>query len=392
MSNFLEKIKQFWQGILIVIIGGGVAIASVSLGADALQTPLQQIHALEQAYILKHGRPLQILSGNRLPHYETGTVKEKFGKNIGAAYSVDIYKEPDSRGGEWGYTAEWEDEDGAYANGVGSLKAYRDFTILKTTNAASSTSSMFFDFFSWIPIAYAAITQTHTTDLTAASSQYWSITDASQTGLDITGDLTFAGWINKDTDVTVTLGGKFSSSGGKKGYRITHFGGALDFWRFDIDTAADGATGEFSQEITDDTWHHIAVVYDASASDTLWYLDGAFQETDDHSVTAISDNTGEFQIGSNPSDGNDTHWDGLIDDVRIWSRTLSSAEITSLHGDPCNFNNGSSLQGQWILNNDGLDETANDNDLTNNNTATFQTTDLPYTCAVTGFNNINIIQ
>ncbi len=64
--------------------------------------------------------------------------------------------------------------------------------------------------------------------------------------------------------------------------------------------------------------------------------------------------------------------DGRIDDVRVFNRALSAGEIAA------NFNkeldgNESGLVGYWRLNNSLLDETSGNNDLTNNNSATFPT-------------------
>ena len=50
-----------------------------------------------------------------------------------------------------------------------------------------------------IPNNVLASANTHSTDLESGSSQYWSITDASQTGLDITGDFSIEGWVKLES-------------------------------------------------------------------------------------------------------------------------------------------------------------------------------------------------
>jgi len=101
--------------------------------------------------------------------------------------------------------------------------------------------------------------------------------------------------------------------------------------------------------------------------------------------------TGNFGIGA--QNGAANFMNGNIDELGIWTRKLSAAEATEIY----NSGNGllyedydagllTSLQGYWRFDEDGggeglLDETANNNDLTNNNTATF-VTDVPFTGSI----------
>jgi hypothetical protein len=59
---------------------------------------IEEIAELEDAYYGIHGRYLQVMRNNVLPHYESGSVAEKLGKNIAADAHVDVYDGPRGRG------------------------------------------------------------------------------------------------------------------------------------------------------------------------------------------------------------------------------------------------------------------------------------------------------
>ncbi|MDA7510798.1 hypothetical protein N8612_03895, partial [Verrucomicrobia bacterium] len=82
-----------------------------------------------------------------------------------------------------------------------------------------------------------------------------------------------------------------------------------------------------------DQWHHVAWVYDGGALARL-YVDGLLMPTSimagaDKSVDELSLDTviGPLIIGHFA----DYYFDGAIDDLRIYDRSLSPAEITALH-------------------------------------------------------------
>ena len=83
-------------------------------------------------------------------------------------------------------------------------------------------------------------------------------------------------------------------------------------------------------------WRHVAVTYDGSstANDPVIYVDGVAQQISEALAPAgaIVSNVGVGNIGNRPS-GHDRPFDGLIDDVRIYSRVLSAAEIDALADD-----------------------------------------------------------
>jgi len=75
-----------------------------------------------------------------------------------------------------------------------------------------------------------------------------------------------------------------------------------------------------------DVWHHLAGTYDGRQ--LKLYVDGRLTDTADH-VGSIARSASDVEIGRN-SERNDRLYTGAIDDVRIYRRALSAAEITSL--------------------------------------------------------------
>ena len=109
-------------------------------------------------------------------------------------------------------------------------------------------------------------------------------------------------------------------------------------------TSAGVLTGKFQGADTEtatgstlstSTWYHIVVTRDETANTAEVYLDNSsdisFANVDD--ATPVDMAIGVYQDGQT---GND--WAGLIDEVGIWTRALTSSEVTEL------YNSGSGLQ------------------------------------------------
>jgi predicted ribosomally synthesized peptide with SipW-like signal peptide len=97
-------------------------------------------------------------------------------------------------------------------------------------------------------------------------------------------------------------------SGGLKFY-IGHNGGYI--------ASPDAGTG-----IWDNSWHHITGTYDGSI--VKLYVDGAEIPGGTGTTQDIAYNTENFYIGSY---GNGYYFSGLVDEVRVYSKALSGAEI-----------------------------------------------------------------
>jgi hypothetical protein len=97
-----------------------------------------------------------------------------------------------------------------------------------------------------------------------------------------------------------------------------HFG--ITIW------SAQGPSVDGTTAVGLDEWHHVAGMYDGASINL--YLDGMLDATIATS-SPIGVNSAHVLIGENPEAAK-RNWDGLIDDVRIYNRALSAAEIGAL--------------------------------------------------------------
>ena len=236
---------------------------------------------------------------------------------------------------------------------------------------------------------------TNSIDLELDNSQYLSITDANQTGLDITGDISFECWVKLEelpstNSATMMLIAKWKAGSGSDQSYLFQLG-SDDKLGIDYNDGSAQTTivANTATVVAGDvgSWVHLAGTVDVSASTGTLYKNGtAIDATVNGTTTSIQNGAGDFTIGVHS--GGTTYFDGLIDDVRVWNDIRTATEISDnyqkeLVGDEAN------LVGYWKLNNDLLDETSNNNDLTNNNSAVFSS-DVPFTGG--GTRRIIIIQ
>jgi hypothetical protein len=79
-----------------------------------------------------------------------------------------------------------------------------------------------------------------------------------------------------------------------------------------------------------ESWEHIAITYDQSTSIVVLYVNGINICTRNCSFTINNTNNGPLYFGYSPA-GPDEFSRGKIDDIGIWNRALTQAEITALY-------------------------------------------------------------
>lgn len=181
--------------------------------------------------------------------------------------------------------------------------------------------------------------------LARASNQFMSIADASQTGLDLSTDFSFSAWVKVTT--APTSGQQFAiygkddngTTGRSYWFWYANSGGTLRF-EYGLFPTGYSYPGYVSYTLNQDlgtaTWKHIVVVCtlaNANATKFTLYVDGTSVGNgtlaDGTGATSIQNGAADFKIGQGHTSG--IQWDGMIDEVGIWSRTLSSTEVTSLY-------------------------------------------------------------
>lgn len=150
-----------------------------------------------------------------------------------------------------------------------------------------------------------------------ANQERLQISDASQTGLDLTGSYTIAGWIYINT-ANIPFISKYNGSGHRswafqvRGDRITMYQGVSS------------NSHNVSMTIGVGAWHHAVSTYDATSN--RLYVDGSLVGT--KTMSGNDDSDSPFWIGCDDGDA----WSNAnIDEVGIWTRALSLTEIQSLY-------------------------------------------------------------
>ncbi|MBF0622121.1 MAG: tandem-95 repeat protein, partial [Magnetococcales bacterium] len=109
-----------------------------------------------------------------------------------------------------------------------------------------------------------------------------------------------------------------------------------------------------------DSWHHWALSYDASAKTGTFYLDGQSLFTNTHTnAISLNDN---LLLGNDLWDSSDDNFQGLMDDVRVWSDVRTATEIADSYyqNTPTNIDNQVlSYDFETVSNGQVLDQSGN---------------------------------
>jgi len=181
-------------------------------------------------------------------------------------------------------------------------------------------------------------------------------------------DLTISAWIKVDTwdtDWQALL-----AKGEANNYRIARNGNNNERLSY-----AGGQNDVSGGSVNDGDWHHIVAITKDGISSELW-IDGALVNLNAGNPTISNNASLPLLIGANPESTTLRRWKGSIDEVALWDRALSSAEITFLAAgnpllvDPFLFAespiqlagtpfNGGSVQRSIPISNIGSNETLN---------------------------------
>ncbi|QQS39311.1 DUF2341 domain-containing protein [Candidatus Woesebacteria bacterium] len=156
------------------------------------------------------------------------------------------------------------------------------------------------------------------------TSQYFEAADSAH--LSVTGSLTLSAWINPDdTTGSQNIVGKWD--GTNTSYLLALEGNEV---RMYIDSASN-YQATTALDITANIFTHVVGTYNAESQTLKIYANGVeIPSTQSGTIpSSINDNAGETVIGADDSAAN--YFDGHIDDVRIYNRTLSPADIQNLY-------------------------------------------------------------
>jgi len=162
----------------------------------------------------------------------------------------------------------------------------------------------------------------------SASSQYQTRADNADLSMgDI--DFTIAGWLKATTlPGAASLFGKWHSSGGAtpKEYWVGTVGTTLAFY-----VSSDGSAQtniNFGTTLATATWYFVVAWHDSVGNTiNITANDGTVASASYSS--GVFDGTSPFRLGAMASDNN--YQNGILDEVGVWKRVLSAAEITELY-------------------------------------------------------------
>ncbi len=174
---------------------------------------------------------------------------------------------------------------------------------------------------------YVAAKLNNGADLELGSSQYFNVADNAT--LSITGDMTISGWIKLESGTLGTFVAKRDSTSNQRSFSFSLGTDSMVFGA----TSSGGAVTDVSvaPTLTAGTWYMATVVYTASAGSAKFYLNGSQVGTTQTGLpTSIFNSTSDFSIGCIFAPAQD-FFDGIVDEVGIWARVLTSDELTTLY-------------------------------------------------------------
>lgn len=140
-------------------------------------------------------------------------------------------------------------------------------------------------------------------------------------------DITLAAWVN----VSSAINQDAISIGDSVSLRVNSvvFGTGVTGLFYDGSTWKQTTSGDF---IGNDGWHHVAFTFDDTSNTQVVYIDGIAADSTNHTESinwTLEDNT---TIGSHAG-GSIFFLDGMVDDVRVYDRALSSGQIAAIAND-----------------------------------------------------------
>lgn len=214
--------------------------------------------------------------------------------------------------------------------------------------------------------------------LASASSQYASIPDASQTGLNITGDISVEAWVRwtslPSSANQMIIASKNGGSGNYGWYfSLYNSSGTMRLRLFYSSNGSNTDAIEVDFLPAPNIWYHVAVT--KTGTSVKFYVNGRqLGTTQTSSFSSINASTDIFSIGASKtttSGGVDSFTNGYIDNVRIFNDVRTASEIQAdAHATTVSDAN---LKGEWRFDNNYVDTSGNNNTLSGSGSPTFST-------------------
>lgn len=171
-------------------------------------------------------------------------------------------------------------------------------------------------------------------DFNQVNDQYLSISDLLQSGLDISGSISISLWMQmSDLSEPQIFVHKYNGNSNRRAYTFYWHNGLLTACLSQFGSVPNCKSTSFNFTLND--WYHVAFTWDASTDIGKIYVDSIQVGSNlSYDIASINNSSEPLLVGSNEYIQT---FNGLIDEVGIWSRALTDEEIAQL------YNNGEGL-------------------------------------------------
>lgn len=171
----------------------------------------------------------------------------------------------------------------------------------------------------------------------AANSEFFAAGDSAL--IDFSTAFTLSAWIygdNLTANAAIAAKWNFGGAADRASWAIQLGAVATNLRVFIADSGTDAGNNfvDFTGGLTDDTWHHIVVVYDgllAAGLRVALYVNNVAKSPSITGTIAASlpNSTAVLRIGD--FQGLSRFWQGRLDEIGLWGRALTTAEIAELY-------------------------------------------------------------
>ena len=197
-------------------------------------------------------------------------------------------------------------------------------------------------------VLYSSSLRSNACDFERSNSEYLSITDASQAGLDVGSNASFSFWINLESlpssGQIYTILSKITTVNNES--YVLYFTNSAGTYQLGLQGSEDGTYGGAGTywftnwTPTSATWYHLVFTLEGTTDKTTWYVNGSqlVQSTTAYTVGSFYNGTSPFTIGADVG-WNTGYFDGLIDEVSVFPSVLTADNVTTLYnnGTPLNY-------------------------------------------------------
>lgn len=181
-------------------------------------------------------------------------------------------------------------------------------------------------------VTYSAGKINNGANFVTASSQYFTFTPIGLSGT----TFSISGWFNLGTNQNGVIYQEGISGSGNPYVEIARGGATGADWVLVArNSSAVGLADQWTADVTRNVWHHF--VWTMTTTQSNLYLDGNTTPIRTTNFTANSFTPDVGRIGDEKRTSEGGYFGGSLDEIGVWTRVLSSSEITTLY----NSGNGS---------------------------------------------------